>query len=464
MPFRSMREHLPWQLSVSASILLLGYIQHALATSCEDVWWLPAKEIQVAGLGEYTCGEYIEMLQSIEGGSLSETDSRAKTALLSKSCEACWPWQRYTESGSSSGGRSAKRGVAVQNGKLTQAALDALGKIVSWGYTWDYQLGPPYDNGPSILQWESARIDFMPMVWGHGSVPLAKAAGLPYGRRALLGFNEPNFPTQANLLPHEAASYWPSVEALAANYSIDKIVAPAMNFHSNYHPITWLQHFFGNCTNCKIDAVSFHVFACYGNGLKYHLDLYRQFGKPMWITEMACADPYAEPERLTAAGQEMYMKEAIPLLESDPDVEMYAWFNYFAGEWKHPIDGVSGNAGLVYKNGSLSPLGILYDGFAHGNLTEINFTAPPHPNATENTTSTTRTTSFVVSTTAAVPDPTAAPLSTTLASTSGMMTAVATTTTTITTTTTTTTTTPTYPQQKTPIDICTASHRPRRVG
>eukprot|EP00913_Durusdinium_trenchii_P020781 g19521.t1 len=101
-------------------------------------------------------------------------------------------------------------------------------------------------------------------------------------------------------------------------------------------PIDWLQQFFAHCEGCKVDAIGIHVFTCYAAGLKYHLDRYRIFGKPMWITEIACSDP-ASPERLSAEGQMAYMREAIPLLEADEDVAKYAWFSYFKDEWAHPI-------------------------------------------------------------------------------------------------------------------------------
>eukprot|EP00435_Cladocopium_sp_Y103_P016016 s564_g3.t11 len=80
------------------------------------------------------------------------------------------------------------------------------------------------------------------------------------------------------------------------------------------------------------------------------------------------------------------MREAIPLLEADEDVQRYAWFSYFKDEWAHPIvDGENGDAGLVHPNGTLTPLGQLYNTFAAGtNLTEINITEPQ--NETSSTT------------------------------------------------------------------------------
>ncbi|CAK9051360.1 Alkali-sensitive linkage protein 1, partial [Durusdinium trenchii] len=230
--------------------------------------------------------------------------------------------------------------------------------------------------GPDLSVWKMAGVDFVPMIWGFATCCLGQASGLPSSSSALLGFNEPNFPNQ-RLGTLQAAEHWKDVEQLAADYGISTIVSPSMNYHWSMDPIDWLQQFFAHCEGCKVDAIGIHVFTCYAAGLKYHLDRYRIFGKPMWITEIACSDP-ASPERLSAEGQMAYMREAIPLLEADEDVAKYAWFSYFKDEWAHPIvPSLNGDAGLVHPNGTLTPLGNLYNSFAAGsNLTEINITEP----------------------------------------------------------------------------------------
>ena len=47
--------------------------------------------------------------------------------------------------------------------------------------------------------------------------------------------------------------------------------------------------------------------------------------RPLWLTEFACSEASSK-ERLPAEGQMAYMREAIPLLEQDESIEMYAWF------------------------------------------------------------------------------------------------------------------------------------------
>ncbi|CAK9026693.1 unnamed protein product [Durusdinium trenchii] len=271
----------------------------------------------------------IVFLQTPQGGLLTEQEARVQAALEELKCADCWPWEKYRQDGETE--RSSKRGIAIENSLLTAEALSGLSQIISWGATWEHNI----TDGPDLSVWKMAGVDFVPMIWGFATCCLGQASGLPSSSSALLGFNEPNFPNQ-RLGTLQAAEHWKDVEQLAADYGISTIVSPSMNYHWSMDPIDWLQQFFAHCEGCKVDAIGIHVFTCYAAGLKYHLDRYRIFGKPMWITEIACSDP-ASPERLSAEGQMAYMREAIPLLEADEDVAKYAWFSYFKDEWAHPI-------------------------------------------------------------------------------------------------------------------------------
>jgi len=306
-----------------------------------------------------TCESRITYSQSIAGGSLSLQEALEKVAIEYPACSACWPWKRYKASHDTRVSR--KRGIAIQNTMLSQAALQSLASAVSWGKVWD---DAPDEGGPDLAAWSSAGVRFVPMVWGSRDIAKLEASGLPRGSSALLGFNEPNFANQANLSPQQAASLWPRVQQLAAAAGIHTLVSPAVGFSTSYDPVQWLRDFMAACRGCKVDAVAFHSYTCYGKWLKEHLDKFRVFGKPIWITEMACSDPQS-PERLSMDGQMAYMREAVPLLERDPDVQMYAWFSYFKDQWRFPIvAGSNGDAGLVHADGSLSRLGQLYASFA----------------------------------------------------------------------------------------------------
>jgi len=222
--------------------------------------------------------------------------------------------------------------------------LQKLTNAVSWGYTWEVSPGQS-----SLSDWEDAGIDFVPMVWGEGHVTRGDIGNTPPDSQALLGFNEPNFPDQANMLPQAAADLWPELEKEAVEKNIPSLVSPAVNF-ATYHPIAWLDEFFGNCTGCKVDAIGVHSYTCQVEYLHNHLSMYYKYGLPLWLTEFACAD---DTTKIDAAGQAEYMKEAIPYLEESSYVAKYAWFSYDFG---------SNNAikASLFDSVGLTPLGEMY--------------------------------------------------------------------------------------------------------
>jgi hypothetical protein len=73
---------------------------------------------------------------------------------------------------------------------------------------------------------------------------------------------------------------------------------------------------------------------------------FEQFEKPIWLTEFACA--YGGDT--SAAGQEAYMRAAVPYLEANPHVYRYAWFS------ADPIPA----ARLVAADGTPTALGQVY--------------------------------------------------------------------------------------------------------
>jgi hypothetical protein len=191
------------------------------------------------------------------------------------------------------------------------------------------------------------------MIWNQTSV----SSALPSGSKYVLGFNEPNFFSQANLSAAQAASNWPALQANAASAGV-AIVGPAMNFcgpAAQCHgtdPYQYLKDFFTACTNCKVDYIAVHWYNCDLPSLRDYLEPggnlegFEQFGKPIWLTEFSC-DGSA-----SVAQQEAYMRAAIPYLEGNSHVFRYSWFS--AG----PIP----NAQLMNSDGTPTALGQVYIG------------------------------------------------------------------------------------------------------
>jgi Glycosyl hydrolase catalytic core len=240
--------------------------------------------------------------------------------------------------GAGAGGAAAcKRGIASN---VAPAASFPRG--IGWWYNWAPRAAAT-----------AAALEFVPMIWDEATV----GATLPAGTKYLLGFNEPNFKAQANLTPAQAAGYWPMPQATARAAGVP-IVSPAVNFCgpaascNGTDPYQYLKDFFAACAGCQVDAVAVHWYNCDLPSLRDYLEPggalegFEQFGKPIWLTEIACAiDGDTSP-----AGQEAYMRQAVPYLEANPRIFRYSWFS------ADPIPG----ARLTTTDGAPTALGRVY--------------------------------------------------------------------------------------------------------
>jgi hypothetical protein len=243
-----------------------------------------------------------------------------------------------------------KRGIAANAAPGSVFSPSAAQPGVSWWYNWAL-----HGSG------QGAGIQFVPMIWGSGSLNSA----LPAGSKYVLGFNEPNFKSQSNLTAAQAAADWPSVES-AAHAVGALIVSPAVNFcgsSSNSSgcsdptvtdPYTYLKDFFTACSGCEVDYIAIHWYNCDLPSLRAYIEGnidaggglqgFLQFGKPIWLTEFSCDGSH------TAAQQKAYMQAAVPYLEGNPHIFRYSWFS---------ASNIA-SAELVNTNGTLTDLGSTY--------------------------------------------------------------------------------------------------------
>jgi hypothetical protein len=257
-----------------------------------------------------------------------------------------------SSSGVSSGGTggaaaaACKRGVAY--GHNSVADLTALSSGIGWWYNW----APHPDDDTIAAAHAALGVEFVPMVWGKATIP-DLATQVPMDAAYLLGFNEPNFGSQANLTPQEAAAAWPEVTKFAKERNL-KIVSPAVNFCGGScnvtDPFDWLDQFFAACPGCKVDYVAMHWYACSKDALTWYLQKFEsKYTQPLWLTEFSCLD---DPGDHSEAGQEAYMSDALAILEADPRVFRYAWFTGRSTD-APALD-------LLGADGKLTPLGQKY--------------------------------------------------------------------------------------------------------
>lgn len=217
---------------------------------------------------------------------------------------------------------SPRKGVGFWNadGRFTAFSpwVDRLG--CAWYYNWTSRP----DAGP-------IRAEFVPMLWSGREVTEENLARLRAGKfPALLGFNEPDGKEQANMTVEEALDVWPRLEATGL-----RLGSPAPASVSGADD--WLGRFMAGAAarGLRVDFVCLHW---YGDitapdaveRLRAFLDReWQRFGKPLWLTEFSGStgfwlqpvNPPVDAEKNAA-----FLRRALPMLESLPYLERYAWF------------------------------------------------------------------------------------------------------------------------------------------
>lgn len=221
--------------------------------------------------------------------------------------------------------KSFKRGVAY--GHHSQQDMEEYSKFISWWYNWSPQ--------PEIAirtNYQDYNIGFAPMAWNSSGISGVKSwVDQDSTIKYILGFNEPNFKEQANMVPSKAAAAWPAFQQIAEDNDL-QTVSPAVNYCGNCvtengvtytNPFEYLDDFFAACTDCKVDFIGLHWYGS-GSSIMSYVEDARKYGKPMWVTEFASWD-YNNPVA-DAKEQIKYLAGTANYLEREPDIFRYSWF------------------------------------------------------------------------------------------------------------------------------------------
>jgi len=253
--------------------------------------------------------------------------------------------------------KSYKRGVAY--GYHSTQDMQKASENISWWYNWATQPDVNIRNSYNVYN-----VDFTPMSWNSSGTTgvntwVEKDSTVKY----ILGFNEPNFKSQANMTPTQAAKAWPALQKIAQKNNL-KIVSPAVNYCSTdgsvfengkyyTNPFTYLDDFFTACDTCQVDYIGLHWYGS-GNSIVNYVNTARKYNKPIWVTEFASWD-YSNLVQ-NVDDQIKYLAGTTNFLERDPDVYRYSWF---IGRTQGGIT-ASPYIDLYGKNGMLTELGQMY--------------------------------------------------------------------------------------------------------
>lgn len=148
---------------------------------------------------------------------------------------------------------------------------------------------------------------------------------------ALLGFNEPEIPDQANLSVEDAVRLWREAVLPAKNKFGLKLGSPGMSSDvSRCKP--WLSSFLSQLNGQ--DGIDFLVVHWYGasfNDMRRFLeDMHASCKLPVWLNEFACS--HMGNGEASADEVEGFLKESLPWLDRCPWIERYAYFGNAQGQ------------------------------------------------------------------------------------------------------------------------------------
>jgi len=232
-----------------------------------------------------------------------------------------------------------KVGIAWANPDDTQIKFWAQPKVGHL-YTWSPYCPPEAkQNGISCC----------PQLWGYKSVDQFQSLVKPGYADCALGPNEPNFPGQANIAPGDAVTLWrDNMDPLHNDGYF--LVSPACT--NGQDGKDWMVQFMQQCTGCHIDAVSLHYYGTDPNDfISWVTDFHTTWGKPIWVTEVACQNFGSGPQ-CSASQTKDFLDKITGWMDSQSWVQQYFWFGVL-----HDMSGVNTDNQLIQDNGQPNSLG-----------------------------------------------------------------------------------------------------------
>jgi len=242
---------------------------------------------------------------------------------------------------------SERKGVSAVNFDGVTAALTQSG--ASWYYNW-----ATTPNGIAA----PANVSYVPMIWGAANVTTANLDEVSKEGDVLLGFNEPDNPSQSNMSVAQALSLWPQLEATGMTLGSPAVASGAAT------PGGWLDQFMAGAEarGYRVNFIAVHWYggdfqtAAAVSELENYLQaIWARYHLPIWLTEFALTS-FSGPTPVypTEAQQAAFLTAATSMLDSLSYVQRYAWFSL-------PASSNSGTTGLFNPGPSVTPVGQAFE-------------------------------------------------------------------------------------------------------
>lgn len=194
--------------------------------------------------------------------------------------------------------------------------------------------------------------EYLPMKWSSSSG--TSSINNMQNTTCVLGYNEPDSTSQANMTTNQAITDWPSMMQWGL-----RVGAPA----SSDSGVTgqgwdWTVNFMAQATNLgyRVDFIPMHWYKCGQSPTdlsNYLYSVYQMYRRPMWVTEWNDGASWCSPLPGSQAADATAISNFVAVLENCPFVERYSIYEYFDP---------STYLNLVTTNtpAALTPAGVIY--------------------------------------------------------------------------------------------------------
>jgi hypothetical protein len=190
------------------------------------------------------------------------------------------------------------------------------------------------------------------MLWGTNQIGQFESTVKAGYANIVLGFNEPDIPSQSNLDPGEAAGIWMAhgQPLRAQGY---RTITPAVAFKK-----PWMQTFLSSCTGCQFDFMAAHVYETDAQSvIDYLTDLHNTFGMNIWVTEFACQS-FTGKAQCNEGQVFEFMRTLIAWMDATPWIDKY----FYYGLMNAQLININPLNALMNQDGTPTPLGKIYIG------------------------------------------------------------------------------------------------------
>jgi Glycosyl hydrolase catalytic core len=215
-------------------------------------------------------------------------------------------------------GPGSRKGVSAWSFDGVDTALSQSG--AEWYYTWSAgHAGITTPRG----------VDFVPMIWGGGSVTAQSISQAKSSGHYLLGFNEPDLSSQSNMSVGQALDLWPKLEATGQTLGSPAVAAGGAT------PAGWLDRFMSGAKSrgYRVDFIALHWYggdfgtaAAVGQLRSYLQSVWNRYHKPIWLTEYALINFSSGIHYPSESQQAAFLTASTKMLDNLSFLQRYAWF------------------------------------------------------------------------------------------------------------------------------------------